>query len=287
MRVAVTGAAGSVGRVVVSRLLQEGIEVVGIDKTDAHIGGKLIVADLCNLGHVFTALVGADAVIHLGAIPSPFGAPADVIYRNNVLAQFNVFEAAGCLDIQRVVNISSVSALGFPFQIRPAKPLYFPIDEEHPLLPQDCYGLSKVVGEQVAAAYCRRTGGCAASLRFSTVLTPYELQRYKDWIDRICTEPSSGASDLWSYVDIRDVADACFLALTTPLEGHQPFYVTAADTTCDLPTDELLQLCYPDVPCRPGDRPSHWSLLDNTRAQQILGYQPRHHWREVLEECAI
>src|SRR5260370_19292741 len=124
---------------------------------DAEI--RTIAADLSDLGQTYGALAGADAVIHLAAIPAPVGLPPEVVYRNNVISQFNVFEAAATLGIRRIVYASSISALGFPYQHRWSEPLYVPIDEEHPLLAQDCYALSKAHGEEVGAAFCRRAGG--------------------------------------------------------------------------------------------------------------------------------
>src|SRR5258706_3787021 len=193
MRVVVTGANGRLGRVVVSLLLEQGMEVIGLDKEVARQpGASMVRVDLCDLGQVFGAMAGADAVIHLGAIPTPRGRPPELVYFNNVMSQFNVFEAAACLRISRVVSASSISAFGFPFQHRWSEPLYLPLDEAHPLLPQDAYGLSKATGEEIAAAYCRRTGASAASLRISTIVddsTVHQLlehvrQKPEDWRPR-------------------------------------------------------------------------------------------------------
>ena len=96
MRVVVTGANGHLGRIVVSLLLEQGIEVVGLDKEVARQPGvSMVRVDLCDLGQVFGAMAGADAVIHLGAIPSPRGRPPELVYFNNVMSQFNVFEVSG------------------------------------------------------------------------------------------------------------------------------------------------------------------------------------------------
>ena len=174
MRVAVTGASGRLGRATVLALRDRGLSVVGIDNRPIEGGASPhIQADLSDLGQTYGALAGADAVIHLAAIPGPEGLPPEVVYATNVIITFNVFEAAATLGIRRVVNASSVSALGFPWQHRWSEPLYLPIDEAHPLLPQDCYGLSKANGEEIAAAYCRRGAGSAASLRFSTILSRF------------------------------------------------------------------------------------------------------------------
>jgi nucleoside-diphosphate-sugar epimerase len=146
---------------------------------------------------------------------------------------------------------------------------------------QDAYGLSKVAGEEVAAAYCRRGAGSAASLRFSTILSE---DRYEQFIEHVKRDVGAQAHMLWSYVDLRDAARACLLALDAPFEGHAPLFITSADTTSDLPTDTLLERYYPHVPRRtvPSDAGPRWSLLDGTRAREVLGYRPEYHWPEIL-----
>src|SRR6185312_13012772 len=142
MRVAVTGAAGRLGSATTAALLAHDHEVTAIDQTPIVIQGvRRIRADLRDLGQTYGALAGAEVVIHLAAIAAPVGLPPEVVYSTNVLSTFNVFEAAATLGIRRVVSASSVSALGFPWQHRWSEPHYLPIDEAHPLLPQDCYGL--------------------------------------------------------------------------------------------------------------------------------------------------
>ena len=195
-----------------------------------------------------------------------------MVYATNVLSTFNVFEAAATLGIRRVVSASSVSALGFPWQHRWSEPLYVPIDEAHPLLPQDCYGLSKVNGEDTAAAYCRRGAGSAASLRFSTILSRDAYERY---MAGARADPQSHAHLLWSYVDLAVAADACVRAVDAAFEGHEPLYITAEDTTSDLPTDELLDRYFPAYHGVPASARPRWSLLDISRARQVIGYQPR------------
>jgi nucleoside-diphosphate-sugar epimerase len=126
--------------------------------------------------------------------------------------------------------------------------------------------------------------GSTVSLRFSTILRE---DAYAQFISRVRSDVGAHAHLLWSYVDLRDAARSCLLALNAPLEGHVPLFVTAADTTSDLPTDALLTRYFPEVPRRasashastPTER---WSLIDNARARDVLGYRPEHTWSEAL-----
>lgn len=283
MRVAVTGAGGHLGRAAVTALLAEGIEVLGLDRQfTTKLGCPCMRVDLCDLGQVYGALAGNDAVLHLGAIPAPTGLPAEEVFGNNTTASFHVHEAAARLGIRRVVSASSISAYGFPFQHRWSVPEYFPIDEAHPLLPQDPYGLSKAVGEQIAAAYHRRGAGDAVSLRISHVVEDSTMDAL---LERTAKDPGRFAPELWSYVHERDVARACLLALTRPVDGHAAVHVTAADTASTQPTDALLARWFPDVAVREHDHDpaERWSLIDTRAGAAVLGYVPTYSWADRRE----
>ena len=68
----------------------------------------------------------------------------------NVLSTYNVLEACAVLNINKVVVASSESSYGICFASDFFAPKYLPIDEAHPQLPEDSYGLSKVVNEVTA-----------------------------------------------------------------------------------------------------------------------------------------
>lgn len=75
-------------------------------------------------------------------------------------------------------------------------------------------------------------------------------------IDGVRADEAGETPPLWAYIDLDDAARACLLALTSPYEGHLPLYITAAATTSDWPTDDLLTRHYPTVARRiPPDRP--------------------------------
>src|SRR4051794_33679580 len=156
MRVVVTGGSGLAGRAAVAHLVEHGYTVGNVDLTPGDSTLPFRRADLTDLGQTYGALRGAEAVVHLAAIPRPTFDVPEVVFRTNVMATFNVLEAASALGIRRAVIASSVSVLGFPFFERPLTPAYVPIDEEHPLLPQDPYALSKRLGEELSAGYARR-----------------------------------------------------------------------------------------------------------------------------------
>src|SRR5258708_9127519 len=164
------------------------------------------------------------------------------------MSEFKMGRGGAGLGMRGVVSDSSISAFGFPFQHRLSEPLYLPLDEAHPLLPQDVYGLSKASGEEIAAAYTRRTGESAASLRISTIVDDTTIHRL---LENARDHVGNWASSFWSYVHASDVAQACLLPLTRPFQGHPLSHITSNDTLSELPTDELLDLWFPTVPRLP------------------------------------
>jgi len=162
VRVAITGAAGRLGRHVVARALLAGHEVVGIDLPavvkSQRPGTNGVVwhgADLTVVAEARAALAGADAVVHLSGLPDPLTHPEAQVHRTNVEAGFNVLLAAEEHGIGAVCLASSVNAIGGAFRRDPRYD-YLPVDEHHPSYCEDAYSLSKWVLERQSVAFARR-----------------------------------------------------------------------------------------------------------------------------------
>src|SRR5215216_291688 len=141
MRILVTGARGKVGSAAVAALLDAGHDVTALDvgapvfEAPEPGAPAYFQADLSDAGDAFAAVRGHDAVIHSAAIPEPTRNPPHVVFRNNLMATFNVIEAAVRFGVPRVVNVSSETVPGFFFPERDFLPDYAPVDEEHPIIP--------------------------------------------------------------------------------------------------------------------------------------------------------
>lgn len=280
MKIMVTGGSGKLGQFVISDLVASGHEVVSVDQQAPESlpeGVQFVRTDLSDTGEIAGSMRGCEAVIHLGAIPQPYGHPDEVVFANNTQATFAVLQAASLTGIGRVAFASSVSAYGAAWAPKPMSPRYVPVDEDHPMDNHDAYGLSKEVDERTASMFARREGMQIAGLRFHWVGSPGELQDFvPDGIDN----PEETKRILWGYVDARDAASACRLAVEATFPGFEPFNIVAADTLSKDPTEGLLSRYLPETEIR-SPIPGAGSGYAIDKAERLLGWKPRYTWRMI------
>jgi nucleoside-diphosphate-sugar epimerase len=280
-RICVTGATGLAGRAVVADLREHDYDVVPIDVavTTADRENGTLRADLTDYGQAVEALAGAEAVVHLANIPAPGLSTPAVTFNSNITMNFNVFQAAASLGLSRVVWASSETTLGLPFD---APPRYAPVDEDHYPVPTSTYALSKVASETIAGHIAQWSGIPFVALRFSNIMIP---EWYEDF-PSYWPDPQARKWNLWGYIDHRDVAASCRLALEVSADqvaGNPAFIIAAADTVMNRPSAELLAEVYPDVTLT-RDVGEFGTLLAIDRAREVLGFEPQPSWRDHIAQ---
>jgi UDP-glucose 4-epimerase len=287
MKVLVTGAQGKVGRAVTAALVAAGHDVTASDVgrvvSERPLPGELpyLQAELTDAGSAFAIVRGHDAVVHAAAIPDPIHNPPHVVFHNNLMATFNILEAAVRLGLSRFVNISSETVPGFFFPERPFLPQYAPVDEDHPIHPQDPYALSKFFGEKLCDAAVARSDIRCISIRPSWV--QYE-GNYERNLGPQVRDPSVLSPNLWSYIDAYDLADAIRLAVESDLPGHEVFFIASPDNVGGKDFAEMLRTYYGDkIELRELARPDA-SGISSEKAKRLLGWQPTRSWRHYLDE---
>jgi nucleoside-diphosphate-sugar epimerase len=241
--IVVTGGSGKAGRATIRDLSDRGYDVLNVDRLrPASEATRFLEADLTDLGATVEVLHGADAVVHLAAIPAPDLKPEGTTFDVNTLSTFNVFRAATLLGLRRVVWASSETTLGLPFERQ--LPHYAPIDEEHPLYPESSYALSKVLSEEMARQFARwHPDTSFVGLRFSNIMEPHDYCNFPNyWGDATLRK-----WNLWGYIDADDVAQSCRLGLEADLSGAEAYIIAAADTVMDRPSRELMAEVFPGV----------------------------------------
>lgn len=287
--VVVTGGSGKAGRATIRELLAHGYTVMNVDAVPpAEPLCHFLRADLNEFGQAVECLqrmagtldrrrdpLGRPAaVVHLAGIPAPGLAPDAETFRNNMLTTYNIFSAATLAGVQRVVWASSETTYGLP--LTRTAPRFAPVTEDHPLVPESGYALAKTLCERMAEEMHRWNPGTRfTALRISNILEEADYAL----IPGFQRDAALRRWNLWSWVDARDVAQACRLALEADVPGCDAYTIAAADTVMERPSRELMAEHFPGVPIR-GELAEHGTLLSIEKARRVLGYAPRHSWRE-------
>jgi nucleoside-diphosphate-sugar epimerase len=275
--VLVTGAAGLVGSAVLQLLAAEGIAATALVQEPPAKplpAVRTVVGDAREPAVVADALRGADAVIHLAAIPAPDRDPDHVVFAHNTQATFTVLDQAGRAGIGNAAFASSYAICGLPFARRELRMPYLPIDTALPLQITDPYALSKQADEATAAMVSRQYGMTVVAMRLPFVGTADA--RLAEAARRYAEHPKSGAADVWSYLDARDAARAMVAALDPAEPGNHVVYVAAPETLAPYPTEDLLDRFHPGVP-RPAFE-GRTVPIDLTPARDLIGFAARHPW---------
>lgn len=209
MRVLVTGAAGSLGRVITVGLVGHGHDVVGLDLVPAPEGTTFAwheadCADADAVAAVF-ADERLDAVVHLAGVPEEGSLPEELT--SHVVTTAALLDAMVVHDVPRLVYASSNHAVG-----RTARAAGELTEQALPR-PDTYYGVAKVAAESLIRLFVDRHGIDAVSCRIGSFLE----------------EPTSvrGLSTWLSHGDGLRMVEA---ALTAPAPGYAVLYGISANT---------------------------------------------------------
>lgn len=282
MNILVTGGSGTVGKYIVDELLAHkySVGVLDIIAPRQHDVAYHKV-NVLNLSDVEQAMRGYSVVVHCAGIPHPLNDPPEKVFDVNVNGTFNILEAAVRNNIKKVIFTSSESTLGFAFMTNRMSPEYIPIDENHPLRPQDPYGLSKVIGEQICRTYSARYGIRTICLREPWIWVPDEAQI--PFYKKLVEEYRNWHKNLWTYVHVFDVAQAHRLAIERDLDSlHEVFFITAKENWTGKDSTELLKEFYPEIKKYSNDFSGASAIISHTKAKKLLGYEPKYSVKDLL-----
>ena len=276
MNVVVTGATGGLGSWLVESLAQSDHAVTAIDLSRPSAGRENVAFYACDLtdqGQTWELIQSADpeVVVHCAAIPAMGITSGTETFQNNVESTYNTLVGAGTVGAD-VIWMSSESIYGWVFAEDTWLPDYLPVDEAHPIRPEDPYGTSKLVGENIAEMVVRKYDVSVTSIRPSWINYPgrYDTREIRQSFEPETAGPSG---NFWSYVDVRDVVSAIEAAMRADIAGHEPFLVAARENYLDVSTAKLMEMVFGRLPeqCEVnGDE----SALSTERIQTALDWQP-------------
>jgi UDP-glucose 4-epimerase len=277
MKVVITGGSGKLARYIAPVLAQEH-EILLYDKQHPEQSQfPCMKGEVTDRDKLSEAFQDADGVIHLAALRSRYNHLPMKVMETNVLGTFSVLEVARRSGVKKLLFSSSDAVLGIAQSVNEFSPEYVPIDEKHPLKPQDPYGISKMLGEEMCRCFTEGYDIDIIALRFSNIFCPGDEQKYLT----DAKDPSARRKSLWAWVHVEDAVCAIECALVSDLKGYDVFHI-AADDAClsnpDIPN--LVATYFPKTPIR---RPlsSKESLIDCSKAKNLLGFQLRKRFADV------
>ncbi|MBL9208662.1 MAG: NAD(P)-dependent oxidoreductase [Opitutaceae bacterium] len=272
MKIAVTGAAGRLGRETVRLLVHAGHEVTGVDVVGAPAqgGGHFHVADLCDASSTLQALGESETVVHLGNHTTSYGRPAGKVFNENVAMNFNVLEAARAAGARRIIFASSVQVIRrerLACEDTPSGLSRLPLDGEMPAVPSNPYSLSKAVGESQLRYAAANFGMTAVALRFPALLPDLStLARAEPYPEALVDE----AFTWLSYADAARCIQAC---LMSPIIGYRCYFPAHPRPWVRQPVEALRQRYFPEVPVTVAL--PLVSFVDGQRLRQETGWAPQ------------
>ena len=160
MRILITGAAGTVGSIVVNGL-RDRYTLRGFDRVPTPDLDDTVVAELTDFDAVSSATRNMDAIIHLAGNPSG-AAPWEEILDSNIIGTYNLFEAARRNGVRRVAFASRAGFLA-------AYPEEMTRKIDLPPRPESFYSISKLFGENLCYLYASKRGLECVAVRIGNV----------------------------------------------------------------------------------------------------------------------
>ncbi|NLT91734.1 MAG: UDP-glucose 4-epimerase GalE [Actinobacteria bacterium] len=310
MRILVTGGAGYIGSVIVSRLTARGHDVVVYDDLSrghraAVAGGvPLVDGDVRDADAVRDALLegGCEAVVHMAALAEVAESVAEPArYRSvNVDGTAAVLAAARAADVDRLVFSSTAAVYGAPQRT--------PIDEDDALAPTNPYGETKLAAEELLWQARERDGLGATALRYFNAcgadgacgedhdpeshLVPLALRAARDGTSiRVFGEdyPTPDGTCVRDYVHVADLADAHIAALEALPAVQGAFNLgTGSGDSVRAVLDAVEEvtgstLRRESAPRRAGDPAV--LVAGNRRAAERLGWRPRRSLADAVADA--
>jgi nucleoside-diphosphate-sugar epimerase len=294
-RIFFTGGSGKAGKHVIPYLLEQGHRVMNVDLVPLDYPGvNNLIADITDSGQMFNAMSSYagldelepgngvpqfDAVVHFAAVPRILIKPDNETFRVNTIGTYNVIEAAVKLGIRKIIIASSETTYGICFSDGKTNPKALPLEEDYDVDPMDSYGLSKVVNEQTARSFQRRSGFDIYALRIGNVIEPDE---YAELFPLYFKNPEVRRRNAFCYIDARDLGQIVDLCLKKDNLGYQIFNAGNDHNGAIIPSKELAEQFFPGVPIT-RELGEHEALFSNRKIREVLGFKEQHNWQKYLK----
>jgi NAD dependent epimerase/dehydratase len=304
-KVLVTGAGGFIGSHLTEELLDRGAEVTAMIRytsrsdwgnlefldNDKKAAVHVVAGNIEDSVFVARQVKEKDVIFHLAAliaIPYSYAAPLSYI-RTNVEGTLNVLEAARDFSVEKIVHTSTSETYGTA--------LYTPIDERHPLQGQSPYSASKIGADKVAESYYLSFGLPVATIRPFNTYGPRQSARavIPAIITQALTQNEIRLGALDPVRDLTYVKDTVqgFIRVAEVEQtiGETVNVGFGKGITIGELAETILSLMRCEKPLmqdtrrlRPSKSEVYTLICENTKARNMLGWEPRHSLRQGLQD---
>jgi UDP-glucose 4-epimerase len=313
VKVLVTGGAGYIGSHAARELIEAGHDVTVLDdlsrghRAAVHRGARLVEGDLGDAAALDAALAGAGGVVHFAGLLSvadSVGDPA-AYYEANVVKGLALLDAMARAAVPLIVFSSSCATYGTPLKT--------PMGEDHPQLPINPYGATKLAFERALADYAHAGGLRAVALRYFNAAgchpdgTLGEDHRPEEHIIPRAIGAALGREDLLrihgadydtpdgtcvrDYVHVQDLARAHVTALRPSSAPFRAYNLgTGRGHSVREVVDSVARVTGRAVPAevgprRRGDPPVLVAAVDRARSE--LGFAPQWQDLDAIVETSV
>ncbi len=292
MKYLVTGGAGFIGSNLCEALLRDGHAVRVIDnfstgkRENIQPGVELVEQDFTNLEAIRSAFEGIDGVFHVGALPRVPRSIQQPIETNNVNVNgtLNVLVAARDAKVKRLVYSASSSAYGVFDRL--------PLTEDMKPKPMSPYGLQKYIGEENARLFAMLYDIETVSLRYFNVYGKrmategaYATVLSIFICGRLAGNPlpiTGDGTQTRDFTHVEDIVRANIMAMTSPNVGKGE--VINIGSGHNHTVNEIAELVGGPVVHIDSRIEPHDTLADNSKARELLGWQPTRNFVEAVAE---
>lgn len=292
MNILVTGSAGHLGEALMRTFRARGTDARGVDILPSPFTD--VVGDIADRDVVDHCMQGITHVLHVATLHKPHVAthPREAFVATNISGTLNLLEAAVAQNVKAFVFTSTTSAFGDALTPPAGSPAAW-ITEDVVPIPKNIYGVTKTAAEDLCRLFHRNEKLPCLVLRTSRFFP--EQDDVPERASAFDDANLKANEYLYRRADVADVVSALDVAMDrAPALGFGRFIVSA---TTPFQQSDLAQLGvdapaalaryfpeYAEIYARRG-----WTMLPaldrvyvNTRAREVLGWQPKYDFAHVL-----
>jgi len=289
VKVIVTGSSGLVGRNLVNALLDKNYHVIGYDvissiENSHHLNSDFeeIILDIGDRKKLFDSMIGfkdIKFVFHTVAIqPSSENMDIQEYLKINLFGVSNILYCCSLCNIKNIIASSSFSVYGVPE--------YLPIDELHKTSPNNPYGISKLLSDQLLEFYSKTENINVTILRYDGIYG--NRQTIHGFIQYLIEALSKNneielfhdGAQKRDHVYVGDVVNANLLAMNYNINNaFSIFNIGGGEVKTSYETTKIIKDLLASnsniIKSKKSSPMGYDIYLSNTKANEILGYEPK------------